>query len=124
MISNARVINMKDNWSCRTAVSVDRRGHWGNPFRIGRDGTRSDVLLAHEALLRETPELLIELWHLRDRPIACWCEPMPCHGWLLCWLANCTWEEQFDWLLGKPYWTPRRLAHRSRLGVPGWRADL
>lgn len=118
---SARVINKRDNWSCKRFVWVDRQGPWGNPFKIGRDGDRSAVLTDHEDWLRRTPELVQELYRLRDQALACWCEPLPCHGWLLAFLANCTWEEQFDWLLGKPYWTPARLASKSVGGAPGWR---
>lgn len=120
---NAGVINRRDNWSCRSFVWVDRQGPWGNPFKIGRDGDRADVLMDHEKLLREQGAyLLVDIWRLRDKTLACWCEPLPCHGWLLAFLANCTWEEGFDWLLGKPYWTPERLRSRSTPGYPGWRA--
>ena len=121
MISNARVINKRDNWSCRSFIWVDRQGPWGNPFKIGRDGERSNVLTDFEDAARKNPMFVMELWRLKDQTLACWCDPLPCHGWLLAFLANCTWEEQFDWLLGKPYFTPERLRLRSILGEPGWR---
>lgn len=119
--TKASVINKRDNWSCRSFVWVDRQGPWGNPFKIGRDGERHDVLLEHEKAARENPAFVMELWRLKDKTLACWCEPLPCHGWLLAFLANCTWEEQFDWLLGKPYWTDWRLRSKSVPGTPGWR---
>lgn len=121
--TKAGVINRRSNWSCKSFVWVDRQGPWGNPFKIGRDGERADVLTDHEKWLRENPELVMELWRLKDKTLACWCDPLPCHGWLLAFLANCTWEEQFDWLLGKPYWTPLRLSRSSVPGSPGWRRD-
>lgn len=121
MISNAGVINKRNNWSCRDFVWVDRQGPWGNPLKIGRDGTRSEVLRAHEDMARANPMFVMELWRLRDKTLACWCDPEPCHGWLLAFLANCEWEEQFDWLLGKQYWTDWRLRSRSVMGAPGWR---
>lgn len=124
MISNARVVNKRDNWSCKTFVWVDRQGPWGNPFKIGRDGPRDAVLTDHEDWLRRTPELVQEVYRLRDRALACWCDPDPCHGWLLCYLANCTWEQQFDWLLGETFWTPFMLKYRSLPGHPGWRIKL
>lgn len=117
----ARVINKRDNWSCRSFVWIDRQGPWGNPFRIGKDVERGDVLRDHEEWLRRQPELLIELWRLQNKALGCWCEPLPCHGWLLAFLANCTWEEAFDWLCGEPYWTDERLRRRSVPGEPGWR---
>ncbi len=119
--TKARVINKRDNWSCKSFVWVDRQGPWGNPFKIGRDGSREDVLRDHEDWLRRTPELVMELWRLRDQALGCWCDPQPCHGWLLAFLANCTWEEQFEWQLGRPYWTDERLRSRTIPGEPGWR---
>lgn len=120
---DARVINRRDNWSGRNVVWIDRSSPWGNPFKIGRDGSREAVLIDHEDALRSTPELVHELWRLRGKTLACWCEPLPCHGWLLAFLANGSWEEQFEWQLGKSYWTPQRLAMRSVLGSPAWRRD-
>ncbi len=119
------VINMAgNNGSTRHVCRVDRSTVWGNPLRIGKNGSRADVLRGHEGLLRDTPEMVMELWRLSGLTLACWCDPSPCHGWLLCFLANCTWEEQFEWLLGAEYWTPQRLRHRSTPSLPGWLQPL
>lgn len=119
--TKASVINSRERHGCRSFVWIDRQGPFGNPFKIGRDGERADVLRDHEHWLRREVELVVELWRLRDKALCCWCEPQPCHGWLLAFLANCTWDEQFDWLLGKPYWTDWRLRSRTTPGKPGWR---
>lgn len=119
-VSNACVLGRDETWRQRDVVHIDRRTPWGNPFKIGADGSRNAVLLDHEEWLRRQPELLNELWRLENRKLGCHCDPMPCHGWLLCYLANGTWEEVFDWHCGKPYWTAWRLAQRSRPGRPGW----
>lgn len=121
LLTLGAVINFNDQWHKRNVLCVDRRGPYGNPFKVGRDGPRDLVLRDHEEWLRRTPELVMELWRLKDRTLGCYCEPLPCHGWLLAFLANGTWEEQFDWMLGKPYWTETRLRSRSVLGCPGWR---
>lgn len=120
-VTKARVINKRTDWQCRSFVWVDRKGPWGNPFKIGHDGERGDVLRDHEDWLRRNPEFVMELWRLKDKTLGCWCDPLPCHGWLLAFLANCTWEEQFDWMLGKDYWTDLRLQGRTIPGSPGWR---
>ena len=62
------------------AVYVGRPSIWGNPFEIGRDGTREDVVLAFyaygkERLTRE-PDWLEPL---RGRDLVCWCAPALCH---------------------------------------------
>lgn len=103
----------------RESVRIDRGTPWGNPYRIGQDGTRGDVLRAHEDWLRLEYELVSEIWRLRDQSLACWCDPLPCHGWLLFYLANCTEDQQEDWILGERFWTPYRLTYRSVTDAPG-----
>jgi hypothetical protein len=61
---------------------------WANPFKIGRDGTREEVLAQYERWLRAAPGLMAALPELRDRDLACWCAPEPCHGDLLLRLAS------------------------------------
>ena len=61
---------------------------WANPFKIGRDGTREEVIAKYEAWLRAQPELIAALPELRGKDLACWCKPKPCHGNVLLRLAN------------------------------------
>ena len=65
-------------------VLIDRRTRWGNPFRIGRDGDREQVIARYrEDLWRriQAGEIrLEELAKLDGFWLACWCEPLPCHG--------------------------------------------
>ena len=56
---------------------------WANPFRIGRDGTRSEVLVRYRAYLAGRPELLAQLDQLRGLRLGCWCKPSACHGDIL-----------------------------------------
>jgi hypothetical protein len=61
---------------------------WANPFKIGRDGTRDEVISKfHEWVLRQ-PALMGALSELRGRDLACWCAPARCHGEVLLQLAN------------------------------------
>jgi hypothetical protein len=53
---------------------------WANPFKIGRDGTREEVIAKYEAWLRAKPELIAALPELRGKDLACWCAPLACHG--------------------------------------------
>lgn len=119
------VVHMGRGHSLRSLICIDRTGPWGNPFKIGRDGTREDVLRDHENWLRTVEHpLMQEIWRLEGRPLGCWCEPLPCHGWLLAYLANCKPEQQLAWELGEPFWTPFMLKYRSMPGLPGWRVKL
>jgi len=65
-------------------VLIDRRTKWGNPFRIGEDGTRDEVIARYREYLWQHIQAgdvsLEELAELHGCWLACWCEPLPCHG--------------------------------------------
>ena len=79
------------------AVRIDRQTKWGNPYKIGRDGDREQVIAKYEAYLLESP-LYEQLGELRGKDLACWCAPpsglaideVPrwCHGQVLGYYAN------------------------------------
>lgn len=69
-------------------VRVDRASIWGNPFKVGRDGSRAEVIARYEEWLRRTPELLAKLPELRGKVLACHCWPLPCHADVLARLAD------------------------------------
>jgi hypothetical protein len=69
-------------------VSIGRPGIWGNPFVIGRDGTREEVIAKHARWIRTRPDLLKRLPELRGRRLACFCKPLACHGDTLAKLAD------------------------------------
>lgn len=66
-------------------VYIGRPSKWGNPFTIGKDGTREEVLALYLAWV-ETQDL--PLHELRGCRLGCWCKPLPCHGDILMELAN------------------------------------
>jgi hypothetical protein len=66
-----------------------RASKWANPFTIGRDGTRADVIAKFRAWLLAQPELMAALPELRGRDLACWCAPEPCHADVLLEMAVC-----------------------------------
>ena len=71
----------------RGIVRVDRATKWGNPFRIGRHGSRIEVIERYRRDLwrriRAGEVDLDELAALDGRDLACWCAPSPCHGEVL-----------------------------------------
>ena len=69
-------------------VYVGRPSKWGNPFRIGPDGTRREVIAKYEAWLLANEELMADLDELRGKILGCWCKPLDCHGDVLARLAN------------------------------------
>lgn len=60
---------------------------WANPFRIGKDGDRDEVLTKYEEMIRNklnTDESLVhDLLQLKDKNLGCWCKPERCHGDIL-----------------------------------------
>lgn len=58
------------------AVHIDRRGPYGNPFVVGRHGTREEVVRRFEC--EAMP--LMNLEPLRGKDLVCWCSPLLCHG--------------------------------------------
>lgn len=61
-------------------VYIGRPSKWGNPFSIGKDGSRDDVLQKYAEWIIKQPHLLLELHELRDKVLGCWCAPNSCHG--------------------------------------------
>ena len=71
-----------------TRVYIGRPSKWGNPFIIGRDGSRSEVIAKYRAWILTQPALMNALDELRGRALVCWCAPDACHGDVLLALAN------------------------------------
>lgn len=84
-MGHPRVVHCKRS---RYDVYIGRPSKWGNPFEIGRDGTRAQVIARYERWLRSHPELLAELDELAGKTLGCWCAPRACHGDLLARLAD------------------------------------
>lgn len=83
--------NMRDGQDAYPcwAVRIDRRTRYGNPFRIGKDGTREEVVAKFERWIRSKPELVAAVKReLRGKDLLCWCTPKPCHGDVLLKIAN------------------------------------
>lgn len=77
-------------------VYVGRPSKWGNPFHVGKDGTREQVIARYRTYLEGQPGLLAQLPKLRGKVLACWCAPLPCHADVLLSLANDAKEEFSD----------------------------
>jgi hypothetical protein len=69
-------------------VYIGRPSKWGNPFRVGTDGTRQEVIAKYRAWLATQPALLAALGELRGQVLGCWCAPHPCHGDVLAAFAK------------------------------------
>lgn len=69
-------------------IYIGRPSKWGNPFTIGRDGTREQVIEKYHRWIITQPELLAALPELKGRVLGCWCKPKACHGDVLAELAD------------------------------------
>ena len=65
-------------------VYIGRPGKWGNPYIIGPDGTREEVIEKYEEWVRSSPTMMRTLHQLKGKVLGCWCDPgVPCHGEVL-----------------------------------------
>jgi hypothetical protein len=71
-----------------TAKYCGRPSPLGNPFVIGRDGTREEVIAKHAAWVETQPQLIPLIKALRGYDLVCFCAPEPCHCDLYLKMAN------------------------------------
>jgi hypothetical protein len=70
-------------------VRIDRATDWGNPFAIGRDGTREEVIAKFRTwFMGEVAMMQRAKRELRGKVLGCWCSPKACHGDVLAEIAN------------------------------------
>ena len=84
-VLNARAVGKRP---AADRTYVGRPSKWGNPFVIGRDGTRDEVIAKYRAWIVRQPVLMAALHELRGKNLVCWCAPESCHGEVLIELAN------------------------------------
>lgn len=69
-------------------VYIGRGSIWGNPYVIGKDGTRAEVLAQYRTYLESSPDLLSQVYNLRGKTLGCYCAPLSCHGDILAEYAD------------------------------------
>lgn len=69
-------------------VYIGRGSKWGNPFKIGIDGTRAEVIVKYCDYIATQPHLLAALPEIKGNVLGCWCHPHACHGDVLAELAD------------------------------------
>lgn len=85
-----RVVNIKQE---KCEVYIGRGSIFGNKFKIGRDGSREEVIEKYKVWLwekvREDRKFLSEVLKLKDRDsLGCFCSPLKCHGDVLISFIN------------------------------------
>ena len=71
VVFNKRTMDAPDD-----AVYIGRGSIYGNPYKVGPDGTRSEVIQKFERNI--LPDL--DVSELRGKDLVCFCAPKPCHG--------------------------------------------
>jgi len=70
-------------------VYIGRPGPYGNPFTIGKDGNREEVVEKYAEWVLTQPELLATIrTELCGKVLGCFCAPKLCHGDIIVELAN------------------------------------
>ncbi len=70
-------------------IYIGRPSKWGNPFVIGPDGNREQVIEKYRAYILDHPALLVAVQSaLKGKVLGCWCAPQSYHGDLLAELAE------------------------------------
>lgn len=79
-----RVVYITDDYD----VYIGRPSKWGNPFKIGPNGTRKQVIQKYRVWIMSQLHLLDDLHELRGKQLGCYCKPQACHGDVLAELAD------------------------------------
>jgi hypothetical protein len=78
------VVNLRHE---RYDVYIGRPSPAGNPFVIGRGGSRSEVVEKYRAYfyhrLETDSEFRTYIHSLKDKALGCYCAPLDCHGHII-----------------------------------------
>ena len=90
------------------AVPISRGTPFGNPFHIGVDGSRKDVIERYRewfhGRIKRDKQFRRDVLQLLGHDLVCWCAPKPCHGQVI-----------IDWLRSRE----EALVHRQTLREHG-----
>lgn len=78
-----KVLNLHKDKISEESVYIGRPSKWGNPFVIGKDGNREQVIKKYEKWILSQPKLMNELKELTGKDLVCYCSPKACHGDIL-----------------------------------------
>lgn len=88
-MENLKVKNYKDIVKITdNDVFIGRPSKWGNPFIIGKDGNRKDVIEKYKVWFWKQENLIKDIVELKGKNLICYCSPMACHGDFLLEISN------------------------------------
>ena|SRR5215510_6961352 len=118
------VLNLRDLPKTVTnGVYIGRGTKWGNPFVIGKDGTREECVAKYRKALWQNKQLLAEAGReLRGKKLLCFCAPQACHGDVLvraiAWLDTADAAEVMMPGIDKPALAAKGLEGEAKLDDP------
>ena len=75
------VLNKYKDYIPPDAVYIGRPSKWGNPFKLGRDGNREEVIKKFRNWLLTKPDLIEQAKkELKGKDLVCSCKPKACRG--------------------------------------------
>jgi len=75
-----KVVNLRND---KYDVYIGRGGPFGNPFVIGKDGDRAEVIRKFRLYFAERlkeKEFRNAILALQNKVLGCYCAPLACHG--------------------------------------------
>jgi hypothetical protein len=83
-MTKTNVVNLRKN---KYDVYIGRGSLFGNPFKIGRDGNRTDVIKKYHAYfykkIETNKKFRKAVRELKNKTLGCYCKPFDCHGDLI-----------------------------------------
>lgn len=90
-----KVLNKHRDRPTIGSVYVGRPTRWGNPFAIGKDGTREEVIEKYKGWLLCQPGLIrAAKRELKGKDLICFCAPKECHADILLEISNASETEE------------------------------
>ena len=88
-----KVYNMHRKDAPDDAIYIGRPSRWGNPFEIGKDGTRKEVVAKFRRMMYQDDKFWsVKRWEVKaelaGKDLVCFCAPKACHGDVLLEIAN------------------------------------
>jgi len=78
-------------------VYIGRGSIFGNPFVIGKDGTRDEVILKYRNYfydkIKKDEDFLKAVLLLKDKKLGCYCKPQDCHGDVIAGFVDNIWTK-------------------------------
>ncbi len=85
------MVKNKKYFASTSGVYIGRPSKFGNPFVIGKDGTREEVVEKYRQWILSPEQrylLKAAIKELKGKDLICWCAPLACHGDVLLRIIN------------------------------------